>query len=60
MPRTLSDIPEHPERLMEVNVGRRSLRSLRDREFLMFMTWILLMPLILRLGTTRAEVRLCR
>ena len=56
--RTVSDIPEHPDMFMEVSVGRQSPRSLRD--FLMFITWILLTPLVLRLGTTRAEVSLCR
>ena len=44
--------------LMEVSVGRQSPRSLSD--FRMFMIWILLTPLDLRLGTTRAEVSLWR
>ena len=44
--------------LIEVRRGKQSPRSLSD--FLMFMIWILLTPLDLRLGITRAEVSLWR
>ena len=49
-------MPGHPDMSMEVRLGKQSLMSLSD--FLMSSIWILLMPLVLRLGTTRAEVRL--